>query len=371
MFESLSQLRAVVVDDDSDVRLLMRRTLEMQGFAVSESANGVEALLHIKEHQPDVVTLDLNLPDLDGIEVCRRLRKFSQAYVFMITARADEIDELMGLETGADDYISKPFSPRTVQARVSAVLRRHRPTPQRPTPQRRASDVVPMSSDEIAAASRGYQRRATDPTPPAAAAPPFQRRASDTERAADAPAYQRRASDPAPGAAAPPFQRRASDTERAADAPTFQRRATDTAPGAAAGVAAPPTADAPQSSPPAAAAPVADPAQGAADGVTALKHGPLAVEAEARIATVDGVELDLTRTEFDLLAALTGAPRRVWTRKALLAKVWGNEWATDEHLVEVHIGNLRRKLGDKGREPRFIRTVRGVGYRMAPPEEAA
>ncbi len=97
----------------------------------------------------------------------------------------------------------------------------------------------------------------------------------------------------------------------------------------------------------------------------------MAVEAEARIATVDGVELDLTRTEFDLLAALTGAPRRVWTRKALLAKVWGNEWATDEHLVEVHIGNLRRKLGDKGREPRFIRTVRGVGYRMAPPEEAA
>ncbi len=176
MFESLSQLRAVVVDDDSDVRLLMRRTLEMQGFAVSESANGVEALLHIKEHQPDVVTLDLNLPDLDGIEVCRRLRKFSQAYVFMITARADEIDELMGLETGADDYISKPFSPRTVQARISAVLRRHRPTPQRPTPQRRASDVVPMSSDEIAAASRGYQRRASDPAPaqrprPTSAAP--------------------------------------------------------------------------------------------------------------------------------------------------------------------------------------------------------
>ncbi len=355
MFESLSQLRAVVVDDDSDVRLLMRRTLEMQGFAVSESANGVEALLHIKEHQPDVVTLDLNLPDLDGIEVCRRLRKFSQAYVFMITARADEIDELMGLETGADDYISKPFSPRTVQARISAVLRRHRPTPQRPTPQRRASDVVPMSSDEIAAASRGYQRRATDPAPPAAAAPTYQRRAADAERVAGGPAYQRRATDAAPGAAAP----------------IYQRRATDPAPGAAAA----PTADASQARPPAATAPATDPAtdpaQGAADGLTALRHGPLAVEAEARIATVDGVELDLTRTEFDLLAALTGAPRRVWTRKALLAKVWGNEWATDEHLVEVHIGNLRRKLGDKGREPRFIRTVRGVGYRMAPPEEAA
>ena len=89
------------------------------------------------------------------------------------------------------------------------------------------------------------------------------------------------------------------------------------------------------------------------------------------MASLDGVELDLTRTEFDLLVALTGAPRRVWTRRALLEKVWGNDWSTDEHLIEVHIGNLRRKLGDKGREPRFIRTVRGVGYRMAPAEVAA
>ncbi len=178
MVGSQSQLRAVVVDDDSDVRLLIRRTLEMQGFAVAESANGADALLHIKEHQPDVVTLDLNLPDLDGIEVCRRLRKFSQAYVFMITARADEIDELMGLETGADDYISKPFSPRTVQARVSAALRRHRPTPQRLTPQRRASDVIPMTAAEIAEASNGFRRRASDRAA-AAGEPTFQRRVSD------------------------------------------------------------------------------------------------------------------------------------------------------------------------------------------------
>jgi DNA-binding response OmpR family regulator len=101
-----------------------------------------------------------------------------------------------------------------------------------------------------------------------------------------------------------------------------------------------------------------------------LRHGPLVVEAEGRVASLHGVELELTRTEFDLLEALAGAPRRVWTRKALLTQVWGNEWPREEHLVEVHVGNLRKKLGDKGREPRFIRTVRGVGYRMAPVEAA-
>ena len=104
------------------------------------------------------------------------------------------------------------------------------------------------------------------------------------------------------------------------------------------------------------------------DTAGVVRYGPLVVEVEARAASLDGVELALTRTEFDLLEALAGAPRRVWTRRALLTQVWGTEWPMDEHLVEVHIGNLRKKLGDKGREPRFIRTVRGVGYRMAPVE---
>lgn len=314
MFDSPGQLRAVVVDDDSDVRLLIRRTLEMQGFAVTEASTGAEALLVINEQRPDIVTLDLNLPDLDGVEVCRRLRKFSDAYVFMITARVDEIDELIGLETGADDFIGKPFSPRTVQARVAAVLRRHRPTPQRPTPQRRASDFLPAGATDHRAdthtSSGAEERRAS------------RRRASDA--------------GPAPAGAAP------AGTAGAAGA---DRRAPD-ASGAADSRLLPGSAD-------------------------VLRHGPLVVEPEARTAALDGVELELTRTEFDLLESLTGAPRRVWTRKALLTKVWGNEWAMDEHLVEVHIGNLRRKLGDKGREPRFIRTVRGVGYRMAPAEEVA
>lgn len=333
MFDSPGQLRAVVVDDDSDVRLLIRRTLEMQGFAVTEAASGAEALLSINEHRPDVVTLDLNLPDLDGVEVCRRLRKFSDAYVFMITARVDEIDELIGLETGADDFIGKPFSPRTVQARVAAVLRRHRPTPQRPTPQRRASDFLPAGAADRRADSRANggpeerrtpQRRATDVGPVAAISV-----APETAGGAGA----------AGAAGAAGHDRRASDAARA-----------------------------PEPSPVPSPVPATSHVPDSAD---VLRHGPLVVEPEARTAMLDGVELVLTRTEFDLLESLTGAPRRVWTRKALLTKVWGNEWAMDEHLVEVHIGNLRRKLGDKGREPRFIRTVRGVGYRMAPAEGVA
>ena len=127
-----SQLRAVVVDDDVDVRLLIRRTLQLQGFVVFEAGSGAEALLKIQEHRPDLVTLDLDLPDLDGVEVCRRLRKFSDAYVVMITARADEIDELMGLEIGADDFIRKPFSPRLVQARVTSSDAAPPPNPSTP-----------------------------------------------------------------------------------------------------------------------------------------------------------------------------------------------------------------------------------------------
>jgi DNA-binding response OmpR family regulator len=289
----------------------------MQGFAVAEAASGSEALLSIKEYRPDIVTLDLNLPDLDGVEVCRALRKFSDAYVIMITARVDEIDELMGLEIGADDFIGKPFSPRAVQARVTAVLRRHRPTPQRPTPLRRATDFLPV---EAGSASSGTH------LPP-----------------------RRRASDVAPEAAG------SSSTG------TYQpprRRASDVGPEAAG-----------NSSTEATVATGAD--HGRNDDTHVVRHGPLVVEVEGRTALLEGVELVLTRTEFDLLEALAGAPRRVWTRKALLTKVWGSEWPMDEHLVEVHIGNLRRKLGDKGREPRFIRTVRGVGYRMAPAEEVA
>jgi DNA-binding response OmpR family regulator len=104
-----------------------------------------------------------------------------------------------------------------------------------------------------------------------------------------------------------------------------------------------------------------------ADDHEVLEHGPLQVDVDGRRAFKDGEELELTRTEFDLLTALMRSPARVWTREQLMRSVWDTEWATDTHLVEVHIGNLRRKLGEVRGQARYIRTVRGVGYRMELP----
>lgn len=120
------QHRAVVVEDDADISDLLVLVFEQEGLSVATADNGAAALELIRATDPDLVTLDLTLPDMDGVEICRRLREFSDAYVIMITGRSDEIDRLMGLEVGADDYMSKPFSPREVRARASALLRRPR-----------------------------------------------------------------------------------------------------------------------------------------------------------------------------------------------------------------------------------------------------
>jgi DNA-binding response OmpR family regulator len=254
---------AVVVEDDDDIRELITHSLTMQGFEVSAASSGMAGVDLVVATDPDLVTLDLGLPDLDGIEVCRRVRDVSQAYVVMISARTDEIDRLMGLEIGADDYLTKPFSPRELQARVNAMFRRPRAV--RPNGAEGSSD---------------------------------------------------------PGAAAP----------AGADASTAESSGDDTSP-------------------------------------TLVRHGRIAVDTEGRVVTVDGNEADLTRTEFDLLTTLMSAPRRVWSRAVLLESLWGPGWS-EEHLVEVHVGNLRRKLSKLGpagnRAP--IRTVRGVGYRMEEPD---
>jgi two-component system, OmpR family, response regulator len=227
---------AVIVDDDADIRALIAELLRQSGFEVTEAASGTDGIAAVREIEPDVVTLDLNLPDLDGIEVCRRIREITDAYVVMLTARPDEIDRLMGLEIGADDYLTKPFSPRELRARIAAMLRR-----------------------------------------------------------------------PRSGAAALP----------AAGAPA-----------------------------------------------ELVRHGGLEVDIEGRLVMLDGMELDLTRTEFDLLATLLSGPRRVWPRDTLLRTVWGTDWVGDGNLVAVHMANPRRKLGDDPRSGRYIRTVRGVGYRL-------
>jgi len=228
--------RALVVEDDADIRALLVQVLSQAGFIVDTTSSGKEAVDRLRQSDADLVTLDLGLPDLDGVEVCRQLRAAgSDAYVIMLTARDEEIDRLIGLEIGADDYLSKPFSPRELRARAMAMMRRPRHI--------------------------GTHR----------------------------------------------------------------------------------------------------------DGETAngaLTLGDLQVDIETRVATLAGTELDLTRTEFELIATLLSNPRQVWTRETLLNNVWGTDWARDSHLVEVHIANLRRKLGDDSRSGRWIRTVRGVGYRL-------
>jgi DNA-binding response OmpR family regulator len=226
--------RAVVVEDDADIRELITHTLSDLGLEVTAVESGPDGVRAVRDRDPDLVTLDLGLPGIDGIEVCRQIRETTDAYIIMITARADEIDRLLGLETGADDFMTKPFSPRELQARVNAMFRRPRPG--------------------IAAAVAG-------------------------------------------------------------------------------------------------------------DGAEVLVHGGLRVDVTSRRVFREGEELSLTRTEFDLLTQLMRNPAKVATREELLQAVWGTPWVGDTHVVEVHVGNLRRKLGGS----RYIRTVRGVGYRMEEP----
>ena len=222
--------RILVVDDEPPIVELVTGYLEREGWTVSSAGDGVAALEGARVQAPDVVVLDVMLPGLDGIEVCRRLRTFSDAYVLMLTARSEEIDRIMGLTVGADDYLVKPFSPRELVARIKALLRRPR------------------------------------------------------------------TGDPAPPAGAPP--------------------------------------------------------------------AGLEVDEPRRLVRVDAVPVELTALEFNLLAVLSRSPGVVISRQVLLDEVWGSSLAGDDHLVDVHVANLRRKLGDDPASPRFVETVRGVGYRL-------
>jgi DNA-binding response OmpR family regulator len=122
--------RILVVDDEPHIRAVLRGYLEADGFAVSEAGDGETALRLVRDGAPDLVLLDVMLPGIDGLEVLRHLRTFSEVYVILVTARTEEVDKLVGLGVGADDYVTKPFSPREVAARVKAVLRRDRAGPQ-------------------------------------------------------------------------------------------------------------------------------------------------------------------------------------------------------------------------------------------------
>ena len=229
--------KILIVEDDVEISYLIELALAETQLDVRVVDDGDRALAEAHVWAPDVVLLDLNIPGPDGIEVCTRLRQFSNAYVLMLTGRAEEIDKLVGLSVGADDYLTKPFSPRELAARVHAMLRRPR-------------DLT----------------------------------ASDS---------------PATG-----------------------------------------------------------------DGRRVL--GPVEIDLETREVWTGGEPIVLTKIEFDLLATLTENVRQVHTRDHLREQVWGGSWLADEHAVDVHMSNLRRKLSAAG-APDMITTVRGVGYRVVPP----
>ena len=131
---------ALVIEDDADIRALVAAVLAGSGFDVHQSGTGREVEVLLEKHQPDLITLDLGLPDVDGVEVCRRIRESSDAYIIMLTARTEEGDRLIGLHVGADDYMTKPFSTRELQARVTALFRRPR------HPAASANNNVPKAS---------------------------------------------------------------------------------------------------------------------------------------------------------------------------------------------------------------------------------
>jgi len=226
----VSGQRALLVEDSPEFVTVVTRLLEQLGFAVSVARDGDRAVTLARAEHPDLIVLDVTLPDTDGFEVCRKLREFTDAYVLMVTARQEELDKVVGFSVGADDYVTKPFSGRELTARIKAMTRRPRlPT----TPEQR-------------------------------------------------------------------------------------------------------------------------------------DFGRLGVDPRAREVTLDGRPVDLTKIEFDILDLLSGSPRQTFTRRQVLEQVWGGSWFGDDHVIDVHVGNLRKKLGESATTPRHIRTVRGVGYRFDP-----
>jgi two-component system alkaline phosphatase synthesis response regulator PhoP len=224
----------LIVDDEPNLVDLVQSYLEREGFTVASASDGPSAVETARRLQPDVVVLDLMLPGFDGLEVCRRLRQFSDAYVLMLTARTEEVDRVVGLEVGADDYLGKPFSPRELVARLKAMLRRPRGASARLSPE--------------------------DLPPP-------------------------------------------------------------------------------------------------------RRFGELALDQARHEVTLRGQPLSLTAREFALLTALAAQPGRVFSRAQLLEQVWGAEYY-DDHVVDVHLANLRHKLEPDPTHPVYIETMRGVGYRF-------
>lgn len=300
---------AVIVEDDVELRHLLVEVLEAAGFSTVSVGNGIDGIQAVLSYKPLITTLDVNMPGIDGIEAARRIRAQSDTYIVMITAMGDEADVVLGLSTGADEYITKPFRPREFRARIEAMLRRGRAT---------SAATTPVRTQESAGPSFPAARTAAAPVSATAPAP------------APAPAETSATSDQI-------VIHEAGTTGTTAEIATFE-----------------------------------------GEGQW-LAHRNLRLDLDSRIVMIDDVEVDLTRTEFDLLAALLESRRRVRSKADLTLLLRGESYVTtyfvgdaDKRAVEAHMTNLRRKLGDNPAQPRFIETVRGVGYRLtaevAPPQ---
>lgn len=226
-------LRVLVVEDEVELAAVVTSYFESEGFHVESAFDGPSAVEKARASKPDLIVLDLMLPGFDGIEVCKRVRTFSDAYILMLTAREDEIDKIVGFAVGADDYLVKPFSPRELIARSKAILRR---------PRGRSGEESEFSE--------------------------------------------------------------------------------------------------------------------------LLRFGDLTLDAGARQVKVGSIEVELTRTEFELLQIMMESPKNIFSRRQLLEAVWGGEWYGEIHVVDVHVGHLRKKLAIAGLDEGAIRTVRGIGYGM-------
>ena len=240
--------KILVIEDEDGIIHLINLYLRDAGYQVVVAKDGADGLaLHAREH-PDLIILDIMLPTIDGFEVCRRIRAWSETPILMLTARGDEDDRLQGFEMGADDYLVKPFSPRELVSRVRAILRRG------------AREEPAQSNGSVQQVGAGSVKKG-------------------------------------------------------------------------------------------------------ADNDEVLRFPNLAIDLMARRVEVQGHEIALTPTEFDLLALLAQAPDRVFTREVLMNKVWGYDYLGDGHTIDVHISALRKKI-EIDPEQRYIKTVWRVGYRF-------
>lgn len=342
---------AVIIEDDPDVRDLIDIVLTQSGFRTVVTENGPAGVEAVREHNPLVTTLDVNMPGMDGFAVAKRLREFSSTYLIMITALADEIDVVQGFEAGADDYLVKPFRPRELRARADSMLRRPRARFDSPTGWVETDEPQPMHEEvreESWAAAAARDLTTNAPVAPLPAQPRYEPQYAE-------PQYQQ-PPPPAPQPVQQPIQQ------------PVQQPVQQPAP-AAQPVAQP----APQPVVPSQPVYVDHAAPGAPEVQGGwVRFNGLALNGETRMVTVNGAAVDLTRTEFDLLASLLSTGRRVRSKADLVLTMRGQQYVTsyfvneaDKRSVEVHIANLRRKIGDDAGTPKFIETVRGVGYRLA------